>query len=118
MSLRSNRWIPPFGPTSTLIVSPFPGPFRRLSTAAPLSNFCHSYQNALRIVIWLFFLFVYSQAGTSLLLCSRRSSEIVRTVREPLDRLAPLHHHVETWEFILYVNALAFALQGAPIPCP
>ena len=69
-------------------------------------------------MVWLFFLFVYSQAGTPFLPGYRRSSEIVRTVREPLDKLDPLYRHVDTWEFILYVMALAFALQGALIPCP
>ncbi|KAF8272129.1 calcium activated cation channel [Lactarius quietus] len=40
-----------------------------------------SYHNFLRIVVWLFFLVVYSQA-----------------VREPIERLGPLHHHFEIWE--------------------
>ncbi|KAI9513256.1 calcium activated cation channel [Russula earlei] len=52
------------------------------------------YQNALRIVIWLFFLIVYSQA-----------------VREPLDRLDPLYHHLDGWEIVLYVMALAFIFE-------
>ncbi|KAH9179551.1 calcium activated cation channel [Lactarius sanguifluus] len=52
------------------------------------------YQNILRIVIWLFFLAVYSQA-----------------VREPLDRLDPLHRHFEFWEVLLYVMGLAFLLE-------
>ncbi|KAH9077030.1 calcium activated cation channel [Lactarius deliciosus] len=56
------------------------------------------YQNILRIVIWLFFLAVYSQA-----------------VREPLDRLDPLHRHFEFWEVLLYVMGLAFLLEGASI---
>jgi len=52
------------------------------------------YQNALRIVIWLFFLVVYSQA-----------------VREPLDRPDPLSHELELWEIILYVMTLAFTFE-------
>ncbi|KAH9049645.1 calcium activated cation channel [Lactarius hengduanensis] len=54
------------------------------------------YQNILRIVVWLFFLAVYSQA-----------------VREPLDRLDPLHRHFDFWEVVLYVMGLAFLLEGA-----
>ncbi|KAG2156276.1 hypothetical protein DEU56DRAFT_766342 [Suillus clintonianus] len=54
------------------------------------------YQNFLRIVIWFFFLAVYSQA-----------------VREPLDRLDPNHPMtvLDLWEFILYIMALAFSLE-------
>lgn len=52
------------------------------------------YQNILRIVVWLFFLAVYSQA-----------------VREPLDRLDPLHRHFDFWEVVLYVMGLAFLLE-------
>ncbi|KAI0303946.1 hypothetical protein BC826DRAFT_201757 [Russula brevipes] len=52
------------------------------------------YQNVIRVVIWLFFLVVYSQA-----------------VREPLDRLDPLHRHLDIWEILLYVLALAFAFE-------
>ncbi|KAH9045267.1 calcium activated cation channel [Lactarius pseudohatsudake] len=53
------------------------------------------YQNILRIVVWLFFLAVYSQA-----------------VREPLDRLDPLHRHFDFWEVVLYVMGLAFLLEA------
>ncbi|KAI9467155.1 calcium activated cation channel [Lactarius psammicola] len=56
------------------------------------------YHNILRIVVWLFFLVVYSQA-----------------VREPLDRLDPLHRHFDFWEVLLYVMGLAFLLEGASI---
>ncbi|KAI0268117.1 calcium activated cation channel [Gloeopeniophorella convolvens] len=49
------------------------------------------YQNALRVLIWLFFLVVYSQA-----------------VREPLDRLDPQHRHLDEWEIVLYIMALSF----------
>ncbi|KAG1846767.1 hypothetical protein DFJ58DRAFT_798534 [Suillus subalutaceus] len=52
------------------------------------------YQNFLRIVIWFFFLAVYSQA-----------------VREPLERLDPNHTVVDIWEIVLYVMALAFSLE-------
>ncbi|KAG1815632.1 uncharacterized protein BJ212DRAFT_230992 [Suillus subaureus] len=52
------------------------------------------YQNFLRIVIWFFFLAVYSQA-----------------VREPLERLDPNHTMVDIWEVVLYVMALAFSLE-------
>ncbi len=57
----------PFGPTGTPRVSPFLGSFCKLSQLAPLSDFRHSYQNFIRILIWLFFLLVYSQAGMILL---------------------------------------------------
>ncbi|KAA1466592.1 hypothetical protein DENSPDRAFT_811729 [Dentipellis sp. KUC8613] len=53
------------------------------------------YQNFFRIVIWLFFLVVYSQA-----------------VREPLDKLDPSHRHLDAWEVVLYVMSLAFTLEG------
>lgn len=52
------------------------------------------YQNFLRIVIWFFFLAVYSQA-----------------VREPLDRLDPNHTVLDVWEIVLYIMALAFSLE-------
>ncbi|OAX44017.1 hypothetical protein K503DRAFT_846787 [Rhizopogon vinicolor AM-OR11-026] len=52
------------------------------------------YQNILRIVIWFFFLIVYSQA-----------------VRQPLERLDPDHGVVDVWEIILYIMALAFSLE-------
>ncbi|KAH9977639.1 calcium activated cation channel [Lactifluus volemus] len=55
------------------------------------------YQNILRIIIWLFFLVVYSQA-----------------VREPLDRLDRSRQHFDSWEVVLYVMAFAFACQGTP----
>src|SRR6266851_3620983 len=64
MSLRSTVWIPPFGPTSTPYVSLSLSSFYGLSQTASSPDFFHSYQNVFRIVIWLFFLFVYSQAGT------------------------------------------------------
>lgn len=53
-----------------------------------------SHHNIFRIVVWLFFLVVYSQA-----------------VREPVQRLDPLHHHFEIWEVLLYVMGLAFLLE-------
>ncbi|KIM68913.1 hypothetical protein SCLCIDRAFT_1209129 [Scleroderma citrinum Foug A] len=49
------------------------------------------YQNYFRIIVWLFFLVVYSQA-----------------VREPLERLDPVHASLDGWEYVLYVMALAF----------
>jgi len=52
------------------------------------------YQNLIRIVIWFFFLFVYSQA-----------------VREPLDRLDPLLSHLDFWEIALYFMALTFLVE-------
>ncbi|ETW84143.1 receptor-activated Ca2+ cation channel [Heterobasidion irregulare TC 32-1] len=49
------------------------------------------YQNGLRMVVWLFFLAVYSQA-----------------VQEPLDPFDPFHRHLDIWEIILYTMSLAF----------
>jgi hypothetical protein len=115
MSLRTTVGIPPFGPTGTPRVLLFLGSFCKLSQSAPLSDFRFSYQNFIRIVIWLFFLVVYSQAGTIIFPDTSRSSNVVRTVREPLDRLDPLRSHLDVWEITLYVMALAFTLEGASI---
>ncbi|KAF8076642.1 calcium activated cation channel [Lyophyllum atratum] len=52
------------------------------------------YQNIFRIIIWLFFLVVYSQA-----------------VREPLERLGNAHRSFDEWEIVLYTMALAFTLE-------
>lgn len=40
---------------------------------------------------------------------------VVRTVREPLNRLDPLRSHIDLWEIALYIMALAFTLEGASI---
>ncbi|KAG5728478.1 Calcium channel YVC1 [Termitomyces sp. T112] len=52
------------------------------------------YQNIFRIIIWLFFLFAYSQA-----------------VREPLERLGESHGMFDEWEIVLYIMALAFTME-------
>ncbi|EGO02051.1 hypothetical protein SERLA73DRAFT_71198 [Serpula lacrymans var. lacrymans S7.3] len=52
------------------------------------------YQNSFRIVVWLIFLVVFSQA-----------------VREPLERLNSDHASVDAWEYILYIMALAFCFE-------
>ncbi|KAG6821514.1 hypothetical protein H0H93_000023 [Arthromyces matolae] len=52
------------------------------------------YQNIFRIVIWLFFLVVYSQA-----------------VREPLQRIGDAAQAFDAWEVILYVLALSFTME-------
>ncbi|KAI0346876.1 calcium activated cation channel [Trametopsis cervina] len=52
------------------------------------------YQNIFRIIIWAFFLFVYSQA-----------------VREPLDKLDPDHGDLDIFEIIMYTMALSFAIE-------
>ncbi|TFK68209.1 calcium activated cation channel [Pluteus cervinus] len=52
------------------------------------------YQNAFRIIIWLFFLVVYSQA-----------------VREPLERLDDNHLLLDNWEIVLYFMGLSFAVE-------
>jgi hypothetical protein len=64
MSLRTIVGIYPFGPTGTQRVLLFLGSFCKLSQSTALSDFRYSYQNFIRIIIWLFFLVVYSQAGT------------------------------------------------------
>jgi len=78
MSLRSIVGIYPFGRTGTRRVLLFLGSLCELWESTPLSNFRHSYQNIIRIVIWLFFLIVYSQAGTIFFFRTHRSSKIVR----------------------------------------
>lgn len=53
------------------------------------------YQNIFRIVVWLFFLVVYSQA-----------------VREPLERLDEAHRSLDSWEIVLYVMSLSFIVEN------
>jgi hypothetical protein len=116
MSLPTIMGINPFGPTGIQRVLLFLGSFCKLSQSTPSSDFRYSYQNFIRIVIWLFFLIVYSQAGTIFFFSpTRRSSKIVRTVREPLDRLDPLLGHLDFWEIVLYFMALTFLFEGASI---
>lgn len=55
---------------------------------------------------------MYSQAGTIFLSRTRGPSNIVRTVREPLDRLDPLLRHLDIWEIALYFMALTFLVEG------
>jgi hypothetical protein len=62
--LRLTVWTPHFGTTSPPFVSLFLGACFNLPYAAPVSDVGHSYQSSLRILIWFFFLVVYSQAGT------------------------------------------------------
>ncbi|KAL9713203.1 Calcium channel yvc1 [Leucoagaricus gongylophorus] len=52
------------------------------------------YQNIFRIVVWLFFLVVYSQA-----------------VREPLDKIDVNKREFDVWEIILYFMSLSFTLE-------
>ncbi|KAF8551478.1 hypothetical protein OG21DRAFT_1499116 [Imleria badia] len=52
------------------------------------------YQNVFRIVVWFIFLGVYSQA-----------------VKEPMERLNPVHVSLDLWEYALYIMALAFCLE-------
>src|SRR6266702_6339983 len=44
-----------------------------------------------------------------------RATRFISTVREPLDRLDPLHRHFDFWEVLLYVMGLAFLLEGASV---
>lgn len=104
-----------FGPTGTQRVLLFLGLFCKLPQSTRLSDFRYSYQNFIRIAIWLFFLIVYSQAGTIFFSRTRRSSKIVRTVREPINRLDPLLSHLDFWEIALYFMALTFLFEGASI---
>ncbi|KAH0839846.1 hypothetical protein J3R83DRAFT_796 [Lanmaoa asiatica] len=53
------------------------------------------YQNIFRIVVWFIFLGVYSQA-----------------VKEPTERLNPVHVSLDPWEYALYIMALAFCLEA------
>jgi hypothetical protein len=77
MSLRMKLGIYPFGPIGTQRVFLFLGSFCKLSQSTNLSDFPGSYQNLIRIVIWLFFLIVYSQAGTIFFSRARRSPKIL-----------------------------------------
>ncbi|KAF9464883.1 hypothetical protein BDZ94DRAFT_1296902 [Collybia nuda] len=52
------------------------------------------YQNIFRILVWFFFLVVYSQA-----------------VREPLEKLDSAHLSFDEWEIILYTMALSFIVE-------
>ncbi|KAF9006592.1 hypothetical protein BDQ17DRAFT_1352015 [Cyathus striatus] len=52
------------------------------------------YQNIFRIIVWLFFLFVYSQA-----------------VREPLDKIDRNRNTIDEWEVVLYVMSLSFIIE-------
>jgi len=69
------------------------------------------YQNVFRIVIWLFFLFVYSQAGQPKVPFRVPAAEIISTVRQPLEMVDP-HHDFDIFEGLLYVMALAFSFEG------
>ena len=79
------------------------------------SIFCHRYHNILRVVVWLFFLVVYSQAGTPPPHSRELPDLFIFTVREPLERLDPLRRHFDFWEVVLYVMGLAFLLEGVSI---
>jgi len=52
------------------------------------------YQNIFNVIIWIFYLFVYSQA-----------------VQQPVERINPRDEGLSGWELILYIMALAFSLQ-------
>ncbi|THH28802.1 hypothetical protein EUX98_g5390 [Antrodiella citrinella] len=52
------------------------------------------YQNIFRIIVWLLFLLVYSQA-----------------VREPLDKINPDYFDFDKWEIALYVLSLSFCCE-------
>ncbi|KAK4688082.1 hypothetical protein P7C73_g2044, partial [Tremellales sp. Uapishka_1] len=51
------------------------------------------YQSTIKIIVWLVFLFVYSQ-----------------TVQSPVDSLDP-EHHFDAWEFILYTMTASFLVE-------
>ncbi|KAL7421162.1 Calcium channel yvc1 [Cryptotrichosporon argae] len=53
------------------------------------------YQTAFRIVVWLVFLFVYSQ-----------------TVHSPVDAVNP-EHQLDEWEWLLYIMTFSFLLEEA-----
>jgi hypothetical protein len=54
------------------------------------------YQSLFRIVVWIFFLVVYSQA-----------------VREPLERLSRDQNSLDAWEIVLYAMALSFTIEDS-----
>lgn len=55
------------------------------------------YQNWLRMLIWLFFLFVYSQS-----------------VQQPIE--LQKDPHFDAWEIILYMMGLAYTIEGTYNP--
>ena len=71
------------------------------------------YQNIFRITVWLFFLFVYSQAGKlqsplkDLLLIFSKWP-----VREPLEKIDTALKGFDKWEVVLYLFSLSFFLEG------
>src|ERR1700730_2045476 len=76
---------------------------------------CDRYQNIFRIVMWLFFLFVYSQAGLYLryFYLIEAFTDWDVAVREPLEKLDPSHDVVfDQWEAILYVMAASYTAEG------
>jgi hypothetical protein len=75
------------------------------------SLFWKSYQNIFRIIIWLIFLFVYSQAGQlqGLCFCPRQMS-LFPVVREPLEQFD--QQNFDKWEIGLYILSLSFLIEG------
>lgn len=69
------------------------------------------YQNIIHIIIWMIFLFVYSQAGAEITYAVWFVAHDF-IVREPLKPLNPLKAEINGWEVAMYVMALAFALEG------
>lgn len=57
--------------------------------------FLTSIELVLQIIIWLFFLFAYSQ-----------------TVQQPIEMTLDPRHSFDAWEYILYGMALAFTFEG------
>jgi hypothetical protein len=53
------------------------------------------YQNWFRIIVWLFFLFVYS-----------------RSVHQPIEQATDPRHRLDEWEIVLYIMSLSFAIEN------
>jgi len=72
------------------------------------------YQNLLRIVVWLFFLVAYSQAGKySFWIRARRQFDII-SVRQPVERLSDPTYatNLDAWEILLYALGLSIVFEG------
>lgn len=107
-----------------LLGSPRPVTYWRttVSTRIHVSDYFCSlavrYQNFFRILVWLFFLAVYSQAGKCSCIYIKGSQYLMDTcackVREPLEKLGPNQSTMDGWEILMYIMALAFTIEGEP----
>jgi len=84
----------------------------RISDWLILTQSSCRYQNIFRVVVWLFFLVVYSQAGQHLSTSIPCSCPNLILVREPLERLDERRTFLDEWEIVLYIMALSFFIES------